>query len=125
MKINPLLTLKLCPKLIKKAFRIMKMTFLCMFIFVSQLFAFNGEAQNKVVNLQSENLSIEELFKEIEQQTDYLIIYSTSEIKSNFDISLNRKKAKVDELLNEALQGRNLKYELSDNYIILSPLTKI
>ena len=67
------------------------MTFLCMFIFVSQLFAFNGEAQNKVVNLQSENLSIEELFKEIEQQTDYLIIYSTSEIKSNFDISLNRK----------------------------------
>ena len=95
------------------------MTFLCMFIFVSQLFAFNGEAQNKVVNLQSENLSIEELFKEIEQQTDYLIIYSTSEIKSNFDISLNRKKAKVDELLNEALQGRNLKYELSDNYIIL------
>ena len=124
MKINPLLTHKLCPKLIKKAFRIMKMTFLCMFIFVSQLFAFNGEAQNKVVNLQSENLSIEELFKEIEQQTDYLIIYSTSEIKSNFDISLNRKKAKVDELLNEALQGRNLKYELSDNYIILSPLTK-
>ena len=98
----------------------MKMTFLCMFIFVSQLFAVNGEAQNKVVNLQSENLSIEELFKEIEQQTDYLIIYSTSEIKSNFDISLNRKKAKVDELLNEALQGMNLKYELSDNYIILS-----
>ena len=37
---------------------------------------------------------------------------------------MNRKKAKVDELLNEALQGRNLKYELSDNYIILSPLTK-
>lgn len=45
MKINPLLTHKLCPKLIKKAFRIMKMTFLCMFIFVSQLFAFNGDAQ--------------------------------------------------------------------------------
>ena len=93
MKINPLLAHKLCPKLIKKAFRIMKITFLCMFIFVLQLFAFNGEAQNKVVKLQSENLSIEELFKEIEQQTDYLILYSTSEIKSNFDISLNRKKS--------------------------------
>nr|WP_233564404.1 MULTISPECIES: TonB-dependent receptor [Parabacteroides] len=95
-----------------------------MFIFVLQLFAFNGEAQNKVVKLQSENLSIEELFKEIEQQTDYLILYSTSEIKSNFDISLNRKKAKVYELLDDALKGKNMKYELSDNYIILSPLTK-
>lgn len=124
MKINPLLAHKLCPKLIKKAFRIMKITFLCMFIFVLQLFAFNGEAQNKVVKLQSENLSIEELFKEIEQQTDYLILYSTSEIKSNFDISLNRKKAKVYELLDDALKGKNMKYELSDNYIILSPLTK-
>ncbi|MBC8620347.1 TonB-dependent receptor [Parabacteroides faecis] len=102
----------------------MKITFLCMFIFVLQLFAFNGEAQNKVVKLQSENLSIEELFKEIEQQTDYLILYSTSEIKSNFDISLNRKKAKVYELLDDALKGKNMKYELSDNYIILSPLTK-
>ena len=30
----------------------MKITFLCMFVFVSQLFAVNGEAQNKIVKLQ-------------------------------------------------------------------------
>lgn len=124
MKINSLLTHRLCQKKIKKAFRIMKITFLCMFVFASQLFAFKGEAQNTVVELQSENLSIEELFKEIENQTDYLIVYSTSEIKSNFDISLSKKKAKVSELLNEAFDGKGLKYELSDNYIVLSPLEK-
>ena len=102
----------------------MKITFLCMFVFVSQLFALNGEAQNKIVKLQFENLSIEDLFKEIEKQTDYLIVYSTSEIKSNFDVSLNKKQAQVFELLDEALKGRNMKYEFSGNYIILSPLAK-
>ena len=73
----------------------MKITFLCMFVFVSQLFAVNGEAQNKIVKLQFENLSIEDLFGEIEKQTDYLIVYSTSEIKSNFNVSLNKKQAQV------------------------------
>ncbi|MDD2437840.1 MAG: TonB-dependent receptor [Massilibacteroides sp.] len=102
----------------------MKITFLCMFVFVSQLFAFTGEAQNAVVELRSENLSIEEFFKEIETQTNYLIVYSTSEIKSNFDISLSKKKAKVSELLDEALKDRGLQYELSDNYIVLSPSTR-
>ncbi|MDD4513980.1 TonB-dependent receptor [Massilibacteroides sp.] len=102
----------------------MKIAFLCMFVFVSQMFAFTGEAQNAVVELRSERLSIEELFKEIESQTDYLIVYSTSEIKSNFDVSLSTKKAKVSELLDEALKDKSMKYELSDNYIVLSPSVK-
>ena len=72
----------------------------------------NGEAQNKIVKLQFENLSIEDLFGEIEKQTDYLIVYSTSEIKSNFNVSLNKKQAQVSELLDEALKGRGMKYEL-------------
>lgn len=99
----------------------MKMTFLCMFVFVSQLFAMDSEAQNAIVELSSEQLSIEELFKEIETQTDYLIVYSTSEIKSNFNVSLTKRKSKVSDLLDEALKGKNLQYELSDNYIVLSP----
>lgn len=120
MKINSLLTHKVCHKKIKKAFRVMKITFLLILIFTSHLFATNGEAQNAVVRLHSNDLPIEELFKEIEQQTDYLIIYSTSEINSNFKVSLSKKKAKVAEILDEALNARNLKYEFTDNYIVLS-----
>lgn len=99
----------------------MKITVFLIFIFVSQLFAFNGEAQNAIVKLKSKNLSIEELFKEIENQTDYLIVYSTNEIKSDFKVSLSKTKAAVSEILNEALDGKMLKYELSDKYIVLYP----
>lgn len=120
MKINPLLIYFLCLKNIQKAFRIMKISFLIMFVCVFQLFAINTEAQNAVVELKSNKISIEELFKEIENQTDYLVVYSTSGVRSNFDLSLTKKKAQVSELLNEALKGRGLKYEFVNNYIILS-----
>lgn len=120
MKINSLLTHIVCHKKSKKAFSVMKMTFLLIFMFASHLFAVKGEAQNAIVEFRSNNLSIEELFKEIEQQTDYLIIYSTSEIRSNFNVTLSKKRAKVSEILDEVLSGRKLKYEFTDNYIVLS-----
>lgn len=120
MKINPLLMHFLCLKNHHKAFRIIKLSLFIMFVLVCQLFALNADAQNVVVELKSNKLSIEELFKEIEKQTDYLVIYSTSGIRSNFDLSLTKKKAKVSEYLDEALKGHGLKYEFINNYIILS-----
>lgn len=109
----------------KKAFRVMKIVFLLMCIFSSHLFAADGKVQNIVIELPSNDLSIEELFKEIERQTDYLIVYSTSEISSNFKVTLSEKKAKVTEILDEVLAAKNLKYELSDNYIILSKSVRV
>lgn len=122
MKINPLLIHFLCLKNIQKAFRIMKISLFIMFVCVFQLFAVNAEAQNTVIELKSNKLSIEELFKEIEKQSDYLVIYSTAGIRSNFELSLTKKKAKVSEHLDEALKGHDLKYEFVNNYIILSKL---
>lgn len=120
MKINPLLTHVLCPKKIKKAFRIMKISFFILFVCVLQSFATKTEAQNTIIKLKSNQLSIEELFKEIENQTDYLVVYSTSGVRSNFSLTLTKKQAKVSECLEEALKGHGLKYEFVNNYIILS-----
>ncbi len=98
----------------------MKISLFIMFVCVCQLFANNAKAQNSVIELQSNKLYIEDLFKEIEKQTDYLVIYSTSGVRSNFEVSLTKKKAKVSDYLDEALRGHNLKYEFINNYIILS-----
>ena len=102
----------------------MKLSFFILFVFVCQLFALNADAQNVIVELKSKKISIEELFEEIEKQTDYLVVYSTSNIRSNFNLSLTKKKAKVSEYLDEALNGHDLKYEFVNNYIILSSTDK-
>lgn len=122
MKINPLLTHFLCLKKFKKAFRVMRISLFIMFVCVCQLFALNADAQNVIVELKSNKLSIEELFKEIESQTDYLVIYSTSGVRSNFDLSLTKKKATVSEYLKEALKDHGLKYEFDNNYIVISKI---
>jgi len=100
----------------------MKLSFFIMFVCVCQLFANNAKAQNTVIELQSNKLYIEDLFKEVERQTDYLVIYSTSGVRSNFEVLLTKTKAKVSDYLDEALKGHNLKYEFINNYIILSDL---
>lgn len=122
MKRNPLLTHFLCLKNYQKAFRVMKISLFIIFVCVCQLFVNNAKAQNTVIELQSNKLYIEDLFKEIEKQTDYLVIYSTSGVRSNFEVSLTKTKAKVSDYLDEALRGHNLKYEFINNYIILSDL---
>lgn len=124
MKINPLLTHGLCRKKTKKVFRIMKLSFFIMFVCVCQLFAVNGEAQNAVITLKSNQLSIGELFKEIEKQTDYLVVYSSNELNANQVLSLKNKKAKVSDYLDEALGESNMKYKFTNNYIILSNAEK-
>jgi TonB-linked SusC/RagA family outer membrane protein len=121
MKINPLLTHFLYSKNIKE-YRIMKISLFIMFVCVFQLLAVNTEAQNAIIELKSNNLSIEELFKEIEDQTNYLIIYSTEGIRQNFDVSLSKRKAKISDFLDESLNEQGLKYEFVNNYIILSKL---
>lgn len=120
MKRNPLLTHLLCGKKPKKALRVMKISFIIMFACVCQLFAVNSEAQNAMIKLSSKTLSVGELFAEIEKQTDYLVVFSNSEVDTNHKLTLTKTTTKVSDYLDEVLSEGNLKYEFTNKYIILS-----
>lgn len=120
MKRNPLLTHLLCGKKPKKALRVMKISFIIMFACVCQLFAVNSEAQNAMIKLSSKTLSVGELFAEIEKQTDYLVVFSNSEVDTNHKLTLTKTTTKVSDCLDEVLSEGNLKYEFTNKYIILS-----
>ncbi|MEG1749086.1 MAG: TonB-dependent receptor [Tannerellaceae bacterium] len=102
----------------------MKLSFFIMFVCVCQLFAVNSEAQNAVIKLSSKTLSIGELFNEIEKQTDYLVVYSNSEVDTRQQLTFKKTNAKVSDYLAEVTSEGDLKYELTNNYIILSNSTK-
>ena len=92
------------------------MMFFCAF----QLLASNTKAQNAVIELPSNSVTVETLFKEIEKQTDYLVVYSNRELDVKAEVMLSKRKAKVSELLNELFRNTNLKYEHTNNYIVFS-----
>jgi TonB-linked SusC/RagA family outer membrane protein len=119
MKRGLLLIHLLCKKNTKEIFQIMKISIFLLFVCVFQLFALNSEAQNATINLPSSDLTVGALIHEIEQQTDYLVVFSNSEVDIDTSIHLDRKSGKVSDCLKEAFVDR-LSYEFENNYIILS-----
>ena len=121
MKITPLLSLYILEDLhIKYFFRIMKISTILLFVFVFQLFATNSNAQSAVINVSNKNLSIGELFEEIESQTDYLVVYSKQDVDVNEEISVLNKKGKVEDYLDEAFGQSDLKIDFENKYIVLA-----
>ena len=121
MKITPLLELYMLENLhIKDLFRIMKISIILLFVFVFQLFATNSNAQSSVINISNKNLSIGDLFEEIESQTDYLVVYSKQDVDINKEISVSKKTGKVEDYLSEAFGQSNLKVDFESDYIVLA-----
>lgn len=124
MKIKLLLGHPMSLKIPHRILKIMKTTLFILFVCIFQIHAFSGKAQNAVIELPSNSITVEKLFSEIEKQTNYLVVYSNHELNGKTTIELSKKKGKVSEMLEELLKKVKLKYEYSNNYIIFSKQTE-
>lgn len=120
MKIKFLIT----PYLIKNEafkgiFRIMKICFILLFVFSFQLLAVDTKAQDAVIELKKNSMTVGQLINEIEKQTDYLVVYSNREIDANRKVTLQNKSNKVSVYLDEAFAGTDIGYDFENNYIVL------
>lgn len=105
-------------------FRIMRITFFLVFVFVFQLVASNAEGQNAKVHISKSVLPLQELIKEIEKQTDYLFVFSDTEINLSEKVKVNARNKPVKEVLNQVFGNTPVVYEFADNYISLRVLKK-
>lgn len=103
MKINSLLTHYLCLKKHQKTFRIMKLSFFLMYACICQLFATNIEAQNAVIELKSNHLSIEELLF-----VNKNIVLSKAESPSTTQEETKRITGSVKDKNGEPIIGANI-----------------
>ncbi|MBP7179600.1 MAG: TonB-dependent receptor [Dysgonomonadaceae bacterium] len=99
--------------------RIMKISFIFLFIFSFQLLALNTKAQDAVIELKTNSMTVGQLINEIEKQTDYLVVYSNREVDANRKVDVQRKSDKVSSYLNEAFSGTDIGYDFENNYIVL------
>lgn len=82
-------------------------------------FAHPVNAQNSKVRISGDKFTIESLINQIENQTDYLFVYSRTEIAPGQSVSVVSGVKTVAACLNEALSPLNLSYEFDNGYIIL------
>ena len=105
---------------IKAFFRIMRISLFLLFVCVFQLMATDTEAQNAVINIRQNSLSIKQLIKEIEKQTDYLVVFRNQDVDVNKVVSFQKRSGKVSDYLDEIHKNTNLSYVFEKNYITLS-----
>ncbi|NLH29396.1 MAG: TonB-dependent receptor plug domain-containing protein [Bacteroidales bacterium] len=106
-------------KTFKGIFRIMKICFILLFVFSFQLMALNTEAQEAVIELRTNSITVGQLIEEIEKQTDYLVVYSNREIDTDQIVNLRKKSDNVSAYLDEAFAGTDIGYDFENNYIVL------
>jgi len=105
---------------LKDLLKIMKISLVLLFAFTFQMVAVNSYAQEAVIELNSNNLTIGQLINEIEKQTDYLVVYSSREVNTNQKVNIQKSSDKVSTYLDEAFTGTDIRYEFENNYIVLA-----
>lgn len=89
---------------------------LCMFAFVGT------SAQTGTVTVKLRNASVKELFSAIEKQTSYRFSYRDAEIKGKGNVTISATNRGLKQLLEGELSKLGLKYAVSGNKIIVTPV---
>ena len=103
----------------KEYFRIMKISLFMLFFCVFQSIAVNTEAQNTIIKLETEVISVGQLINQIEKQTDYLVVFRNREVDTERTINTHKKSGKIISYLEDAFEGTDITYEFDNKYILL------
>ncbi|WP_211344300.1 SusC/RagA family TonB-linked outer membrane protein [Flavivirga rizhaonensis] len=93
------------------------------FLFCTIVFSLNpktGFSQNEKITIDvDKTISLEEVFKLINAQTDYLFVYDVEMVKDAPSIALKRGKIKSNLLLKRALNPIGCTYEFANNTVVV------
>ena len=71
------------------------------------------------INLNLRNVTIEQAFKAIEEQSEFSFFYNEEEVSSDQRISIHVKDKGITEVLNQLLNRNDIAYKITDRHIVL------
>ncbi len=105
----------------KKIWLIMKLNFFLILLTVLQVSA-TVSAQNTRFDLKMKNVTIAQIFDEIERQSDVYFFYNKSQIDETRTISVDYRNKTIDEILKAMVSDLNLTYEIAGKNVIVKAL---
>lgn len=109
---------KWLPQKQKKAFRVMKLTFLFSACFAMSLSATTLAQQR--INMELGETKLKKVFEEIQRQTNHVLVYSDDQLKLSEKVTANFKDAKVEEVLDAVLKSQGMVYRFENDYIVIT-----
>ena len=116
-----------CPYLrgwYKKWVKIMRLTI----VLVCSLFFYasgSTYSQNTRLSLDVQNSTLLELIQKIESQSKFVFLYQAGDLNLDKQVNTTFKDATINEILNVALQGQDVDYEILDRQILISKINPL
>ena len=109
---------------LKKYFLIMRLTSLLILILTLQLSA-SVWSQTTTMSVKLKNSTLQELFIQIEKNSNYRFFYNNDEVDVNQKISVNVEEKTVGKILTAALEGLPYSFKEMENKLILIERTVV
>ena len=106
---------------IKKILIVVKLTIFILLAGLINLTASTTYSQNKKISLELQGVTLLEVFKQIESQSEFVFIYKNEIINLNKRVSINVEDATIDKILDNILKDSGVKYEINKKQVILTP----
>jgi TonB-linked SusC/RagA family outer membrane protein len=101
---------------LRKTLLLMKM--LTLFTVIACLQAWsNGYTQT--ITLSVKNAPLEKVFKEIRKQTNYSFIYTKEELEASYPVTVQVKRATMEQVLKLCMQNQPLTYMVVENHVVI------
>jgi len=99
----------------------MKLTTFLLLFTVLQVFARGTYSQNTKLTLNLGETTVEQVLKEIENQSEFYFLFNQKLVDINRKVNLQASGTKIDEILTRVFSGTDVDYIVIDRQIVLSP----
>lgn len=111
-------------KEVKRLLLLMKITLIILFICIFQLQAVTSYAQHIILSIDSKEVALGEIFKEIEGQSEYLFNYRDNDI-SHIKAKVKIKNGNIEDILTETLKSTGLSFSISGRHVTIFKQTNV
>lgn len=98
----------------------MKITTILLFLVTFCLQANNSYSQNATVNLDMHDAPLTDVFREIENQTEYRFFYNKTILDNSQRVNVNSDEKEVSAVLQQLFANTDVTYMMVDNYIVIT-----
>jgi len=101
-----------------KKLRIMKLTVI---LLLGSLVAMSATSysQNTKLNVSSRNATLIDIFKNIEEQSEFYFYFNKEELKVKEKVSVELKDAPISDIMDQVLANSGLEYKIIDRYVVV------
>ncbi|MDE7073861.1 MAG: SusC/RagA family TonB-linked outer membrane protein [Odoribacter sp.] len=79
----------------------------------------NGFSQHTRVSIKLDNVSVRQLFLEIEKMTDLAFVYNTHDVEHLGTMNVDFTNEEIDKILEHCLKGKGVNFSFVDNHVII------